>query len=309
MNLRFLETAVSLAESKSFRLTAEQLHTTQAAISSRIAVLEQEFGQRLFERTTKHVALTPAGALFVEAAHEVLASYAALQRKMRKNDGLEGVVRIGAVSSMAHFLLPELIARIRERYPAVDLDVVTDDTGRSFADQLKHGTIDFCLTALPEHPSAEVQTQELCILEMAWVASPQLIADNSRPMSAAELARHPIITYAHGTVNGQRIKAYLQDASLGKQRFLTSSSLSASIRMAVEGIGLAIIPEFIAEREIHDGKLLKLHLAQDYPATHYCSMYSRESARSGIADLAALCSDVCEMLCSRSAGVVASAVH
>lgn len=309
MNLRFLDTAIILAECKSFRLTAERLHTTQAAISSRIAVLEEEFGQRLFERTTKNVSLTPAGTLFVEGARDVLLSFAALQRKMTKVSELEGVVRIGAVSSMVHFLLPELIARIRARYPAIDLDVVTDDTGQSFLEQLKAGSIDLCLTAVPEHTSADIETRELCVIDMAWVSAPRLIADIKTPLSPADLANYPIITYAHGSINGQRIKAYLQGATASRQRFLTSTSLSASIRMAMEGLGLAVIPEFVAAREIDEGKLLKLRLEKEYPATLYCTMYSKGRAKPGIASLAELCSDVSVALCSGTSEDVVKGVH
>ena len=61
MNLRFIETFVLLAELRNFRMTAERLHTTQAAVSS-IASLEQEFGVRLFDRNQREVMLTSDGA-------------------------------------------------------------------------------------------------------------------------------------------------------------------------------------------------------------------------------------------------------
>ena len=62
MNIRFLETFVWLAKLENFRLTAEKLHTTQAAVSSRIASLEEAFDVRLFDRNTRSATLTPAGA-------------------------------------------------------------------------------------------------------------------------------------------------------------------------------------------------------------------------------------------------------
>ena len=61
MNLRFLETFVWLAKLRNFRVTAEKLHTTQAAVSSRIATLEQDFGARLFDRGSREVTLTQDG--------------------------------------------------------------------------------------------------------------------------------------------------------------------------------------------------------------------------------------------------------
>src|SRR5258707_1875315 len=72
MNLRFLETFVLLAELRNFRLTAERLYTTQAAVSSRIATLEQEFGVRLFDRGVREVTLTADGAKALVHAERML---------------------------------------------------------------------------------------------------------------------------------------------------------------------------------------------------------------------------------------------
>ena len=79
MNLRFLETFVLLAELRNFRMTAERLYTTQAAVSSRIATLEQEFGVRLFDRGVREVTLTADGAKALVHAERMLR----LMREMR----------------------------------------------------------------------------------------------------------------------------------------------------------------------------------------------------------------------------------
>jgi DNA-binding transcriptional LysR family regulator len=305
MNIRFLETAVCLANCKNFRLTAERLHITQAAISSRIAVLEEEFGQRLFERDAKHVKLTPAGEKFVAAAAEVLASYATLESLMKQKDELKGVIRIGAVSSMAHFLLPALIARIRRLHPAVALEVLTDDTGQSFQDLLAKGEVDFCLTALPEQVAVGIEVEELCTVDMTWVASDKMLPPSDTPRSVQELARLPIITYAPGSVNGQRIKAYFKDTGVDHRSFMSSSSLSALVHMAGEGLGLAVIPDFIANREVRvrEGSLHKLNLEVPYPPTTYCTMRSRLRSKRDITILSGLCVEICEELCRQSGSI------
>jgi len=72
MNVRFLETFVWLAKLRNFRMTAEHLHATQAAISSRISALEQEFGVRLFERGPRDVTLTQEGTKALAFAEQIL---------------------------------------------------------------------------------------------------------------------------------------------------------------------------------------------------------------------------------------------
>lgn len=296
MNIRFLETALCLADCKNFRLAADRLHLTQAAVSSRIAVLEEEFGQRLFERGAKEVSLTPAGEKFVVAAADVLASWAALQQLMQKQDALAGVIRIGAVSSMAHLVLPKLISRIRRLHPAATLEIVTDDTGRSFQEQLKQGLIDFCLTAVPEQVAAGIDVQALCVVDMGWFGAGKLVAPGGAPMTPADLARYPIISYAPGSVNGERIRAYLKDTGADPRSFLTSGSLAAMVRMAAEGLGIAVIPDFIVTRELQEGSLHRLALAVDFPSTTYCAMRLKHRDKGDISSLSTLCLEICAEL-------------
>ena len=83
MNIRFLETMIWLSELKNFRATAERMNMTPAAISNRIAVMEQELGIRLFERDVREVRLTHEGMLFVEGARDIVARYGGLLTAVR----------------------------------------------------------------------------------------------------------------------------------------------------------------------------------------------------------------------------------
>lgn len=79
MNLKFLETFVWVAKLKSFRLTAEKLFTTQASISSRIAVLESELGVKLFLRDSRGVSLTPDGLKVLDYAEQMMVTMQGLK--------------------------------------------------------------------------------------------------------------------------------------------------------------------------------------------------------------------------------------
>lgn len=297
MNIRFLDAAIWLAHYRNFRLTAEHLHISQAAISSRIAVLEEEFGQRLFERGPRDVTLTPAGERFLEGARDVVACYGRLQDTMRVDTTLQGHIRIGVASSMAHFLLPPITRTLRQEYPGVSFDIVTDDSGSRFPDLLMQNRIDICLTVAPGSPLPDTCVVPLCTLAMKWVASPSLVPRSQDYYTPADLARFPIITYPEGTVNGQRVREYLADAKGGPSSLITSSSLATSISMVSSGIGIAVIPEIVIQRELHEATLHKLNVHVPYPPTAYAALYTSQGNFKAAVKLSELAVQAARTLC------------
>ena len=115
MNIRFLETVIWLAHYRNFRLTSEHLHITQPAISSRLQMVEQELGVRLFERQGREVIATPAGGAFVVEAREIVRRYKAMMSRHKGTSELGGLVRVGLPSSMAHLLLPEITSLLPQQ--------------------------------------------------------------------------------------------------------------------------------------------------------------------------------------------------
>ena len=127
MNIRFLETFVWLAKLENFRLTAEKLHTTQAAVSSRIASLEEAFDVRLFDRNTRSATLTPAGRRMLAYAERIVRLDGEMRRDIDAASDA-GLIRIGVIESIVHSWFPTLMAQLRERYPRLDVEITSDTT-------------------------------------------------------------------------------------------------------------------------------------------------------------------------------------
>ena len=121
MNIRFLETFVWLARLRNFRLTAERMHATQAAISSRISALEQEMGVQLFDRGSREVTLTQVGTKALPFAEQILKLNQSMLDSVGDRSKISGLLRLGAVESIIHTWLPDLLKRpvhsIRPRRP------------------------------------------------------------------------------------------------------------------------------------------------------------------------------------------------
>ncbi|RPO33999.1 LysR family transcriptional regulator [Pseudomonas aeruginosa] len=106
MNLKFLETFVWVARLKSFRLTAEKLFSTQASISSRIAVLEDELGVKLFVRDSRGVTLTPEGDKVLAYAERMMDTMHALKQSLDTGASTQGRIRIGRVVTFSKHSRP-----------------------------------------------------------------------------------------------------------------------------------------------------------------------------------------------------------
>src|SRR5437764_5706215 len=124
VELRHLRYFVAVAEVLSFRRAAEQLHMAQPPLSAQIKHLEAELKVKLLQRTTRSVALTPAGRVFLEEARSVLA--AAAQAGQRAHDaqrGLAGTLRLGIIAPATGGWLAGILRRFRQAYPGVQLSL------------------------------------------------------------------------------------------------------------------------------------------------------------------------------------------
>ncbi|MDI9795113.1 LysR family transcriptional regulator [Pseudomonas aeruginosa] len=169
MNLKFLETFVWVARLKSFRLTAEKLFSTQASISSRIAVLEDELGVKLFVRDSRGVTLTPEGDKVLAYAERMMDTMHALKQSLDTGASTQGRIRIGAMDTVIHTWLSPLVARVTETFPAVEIELMAD-TARNLSEQLQKGYLDLIFqTDSLRHES--VLNLELGSYPLRWIVS------------------------------------------------------------------------------------------------------------------------------------------
>lgn len=138
MNLRFVETFVWVARLGSFRAAAERLNATQAAISNRIASLEAEMGCELFDRMPGGVRLSTIGQRAMQPAEELLKAATSFKVAIGSPQNLRATVSIGTIDSIVHAWLPRFIERVKERFPALGLDLNVDTSlaiGREISDR------------------------------------------------------------------------------------------------------------------------------------------------------------------------------
>jgi len=262
MNLKFLETFVWVAKLKSFRLTAEKLFTTQASISSRIAVLESELGVKLFLRDSRGVSLTPEGLKVLDYAEQMMLTMQGLKQSLETTSSKVGRIRIGAMDTVIHTWLSPLVAELMDHFPLVEIELVAD-TALNLSDQLQKGFLDLILqTDLLRLET--VRSLELASHPMAWIVASQSIY-NRDYASLAELAQERIITYSKNSHPHQDVISLMQASGVAAPRMNCVNSVSAITRLLRDGFGIGALPPVLVSEELARGELVMLPMAQKLP--------------------------------------------
>jgi DNA-binding transcriptional LysR family regulator len=257
-DLRSLEVFFWTARLRSFRGAAERLHTTQPAVSQRIAALEAELGVRLLERGAKPaagprgVAPTAQGRRLLDYAERMLRLRAEMLEAVAGPGAVGGVLRLGVSETIVHTWLARFVERAHAAYPGVTLDIEVDVTHTLSAALVSHALdLAFLLGPVPDPAVANLP---LCRYGLAFAVSPRLTLPEE-PVAKEALLKLPIITYPRSSRPTIELSAALRDEDLPPPRVFGSASLATIVRMTLDGIGVSVIPPAVVARELAEGAL------------------------------------------------------
>jgi DNA-binding transcriptional LysR family regulator len=251
-----LETFLWVVTLGSFRGAAQKLNTTQPAISQRIAQLEREMGVRLLQRDGKVASPTPSGRKLMVYAEKLIGMRAEMMAAVGDRSAMRGVLRLGVAETIVHTLLSRLIKSVNEAYPNLTLEIEVDITSNLRA-RLLAQEIELALLMGPVG-SSTVRNKVLCDYPVGFLASPALGLGDGL-LTVQDLAKHPIITFPRKTQPYEIVRSLFNRPELPPIRLHASASLATVIHMAIEGLGIAVIPTAIVQTELADGRLLLLN--------------------------------------------------
>ncbi len=274
MRTRNLETFIKVARLGSFHAAAEQLCTSQPAVSARIVALEDELGVKLFVRDKSGTRLTPRGTQTLPYAEKVLALTQQMKQQLQQETPEQGVLRIGITDTLATLWLTSLLQHWGERFPLLEFEISVD-VSAVLHRQLEQSQLDLALM-VQENPSGELVTEPLCSYAQYWVASPSLI---SNPSASIQLGQQPLLSFPRNT----RPWHYLQQlfATLGDDRpqLHTCSSVSSLLALAEQGVGIALLPEPLLRNSLTAGRLQRINIEQQPPALDFCCCWRLDDDR------------------------------
>jgi DNA-binding transcriptional LysR family regulator len=266
VEFRALETFVWVSQLKSFRRAAQKLNTTQPAVSQRIAQLEEQLGVRLMERGGRALTLTDAGRTIIAQAERLLRLRADMMASVIDPSQLRGSLRLGVAETIVHTWLPRFLEQMSATYPRITLEIEVD-ISPNLRERLLSQQIDLAFLLGPIS-APTILNRPLQLERVAFLASPRL-GLTRRPISLARIAEFPIITFARNTQPYVHLRELLADPAIPPARVHASASLATAVRMALDGLGVALIPPSIVSEEVRSRRLIELNCAIEIPGLQF----------------------------------------
>ncbi|MFZ0214990.1 MAG: LysR family transcriptional regulator [Candidatus Dormiibacterota bacterium] len=246
MELRQLTCFVAVAEERSFTRAADRLHLVQSAVSAIIKSLEREAGARLLDRTSKHVALTDAGAALLPRARATLdAARSAQDAVDAVRGGLRGTLRIGTMTSVGQVDVPALLGAFHRAHPGVTLRLLLAPTGsQGLVEALAAGTLDLALASLPGTIPPGITLRPLWSAPLDLVVPRSHRLANRHRVSIAELAGDAFVDFPLGYGNRTVVDRAFALARVHRQVTMEVASFPTGAAVVRHGLGIAILPRF-----------------------------------------------------------------
>jgi len=252
--LRYLE---SLAETRHFGHAAEACAVSQPALSMQIKELEDELKVSLVERRKSGIDFTEQGEEIARRARSILASVRDLLDYAQHQEGvLSGVLKLGAIPSIAPYLLPAALPELQRRFPALNLQLRETVTA-NLVHELVTGELDLILVALPiDKP--EIETFHL--FDDRFILATKATKGNRRlrHASAEMLAHHRLLLLEEGHCLRDQALSYCHMVTPEARDSFGASSLATIVQMVAHGYGITLLPEMAIASEVHAGGDIRL---------------------------------------------------
>jgi len=254
LNLQQLRVFARVAEAGGFTRAAQSLRLSQPAVSKAVRELERGTGVPLFERAGRVTRLTAAGETLFARARELFAVERSAEEELRALRGLNGgVLRVGASTTVATYLLFPYLARFRKVNPGVELRVSSANT-RAIARALVERRLDIALVEGPvQHPNIEVvrwREDELVV-----IVPPTHRLAAKRSIQLRELAGEPFIVREPGSGTRKVAERALATHDVSPMVTLQLGSTEAIKQAVAAGLGLAFVSRFAVDDQVKLGRI------------------------------------------------------
>ncbi|EJB08194.1 transcriptional regulator [Rhizobium leguminosarum bv. trifolii WSM597] len=268
-SLRSLEVFYWAARLHSFSRAAEKLNTTQPGVSQRISALENLVGEPLINRSSKPIALTSVGRVLYGHAEVVLRQVSAMEKDLALHERTQRRVRLGVSETIVQTWLSAFLEQSSREFSNIDFDITVDVTPPMLR-ALQEGEIDMALALGPSVVDGFTQ-RKLNDFPLHFYARSGLLGGEA--LTCANASRFPILTYPRNTYPYE----YLRDILLRKTdrppRIFTNSSISTIEKMALDGVGIALVAEGSLRADAQDHDLKQLSTDIILPPLSFYAFY------------------------------------
>lgn len=254
-----MQAFIAVADHRSFRDAALNLHRSHSAVSAQIKALEQQAGAKLFRRTTRIVELTAEGKELLASARGALEEVGGTLRALRATErARKAVIRIGSAPSFATMVLPGLIADFERQAPGTRF-IIREGTSAALLQMVTEGAVDLAVGSVVAEP--ELRFERLWI-DRLFVLAPAKASADGKTISMADLCKLPLLLSSEATALRQQLQR--ETYNQGIQLNIRHECISAQtlVAMALAGLGTIILPERLLPDLAPGHVLRKLQLVE-----------------------------------------------
>lgn len=242
MEVHQLRYFCAVAETGNFTRAAEATRISQPSLSQQIHKLEDELGAKLFDRLPRSARLTQFGKAFLPKAQAILRQIGEARVEIREMASVEsGEVVLGAIPTIAPYLLPPMLSSFARQHPSVSVNIVEEITP-TLLERLHEGTIDLALLALPV-AGDELISSEL-MQESLFVVLPEKHAfANRRSLTLDDLREEPFLLLKEGHCFRENTLQACRQSRINPKVVFESGQFATILAMVSAGMGVSVVPQ------------------------------------------------------------------
>ena len=261
MEIRHLQTFITIVELGGFTKAADYLGYAQSTITAHIQILENELGKALFDRLGKKIILTNVGRDLVPYAEQMLSLYKEIKDITSDKSVVTGDLVIGAGESLSIYRLGKILKEYKKSFPEVNI-TLKNETCSNLRSKLHSGEVDIIFTIKPEIVDTDLVVRDLKDDTMVIIGSPDSDLEFLLSNYEGKLTRESIIFSEKGCSFRIAFENYLKEKKIKYLNPLEFSSVEATKNFVMNGLGISFLPFYAVSKEIKEGSLKMIEVKE-----------------------------------------------
>lgn len=237
MDIKDLRIFESVAKNESISKAAKELNYVQSNVTARIQKLEEELQTSLFHRHRKGMFLNPEGKKLLVYSKKITSLMNEMKKAMQHPDQPAGKLDIGSVETVIK--LPIILSSYNQKYPDVDLSLVTDVTERLIDQVLEHQLDGAFVSGFPAHHD---------LIQHPVFEEELVLISHSKLQSVEDLKTKPLLVFSTGCGYRAKLEEWLRDEGIVPKKMMEFGTLETILGSVVSGLGVTLVPKSTIKR-------------------------------------------------------------
>lgn len=270
---------ITVVEQANFSKAAQLLHLSQPNVSLHIRNLENELGMTLLHRTSKQVQMTEAGEILYKHAKQIWSLYEQARQEIHLlREVISGTIRIGASFTIGEYILPRMLVQFTEKHPHVDVQIMIGNS-EEITKAIRYNELDL---GLIEGTATQADVELTSFMKDQLI----LVACRSHPLaergaiSDQQLQDQVWIVREAGSGTRSYNDQFIQQAKLRIKRTFEFNSNQGVKEAVIAGLGIAILSEWVVQKELQAGELIALSLPTELNTRNFSLIQMKDSSPS-----------------------------